>query len=197
MTTPITEHQPGHGYELTRHQFFRFLEELDDRPLLPEDWAEPWCDQRAALWRHVAERETCRVFTDMGCCPSFLSITTEVMEWEYVTTSGTAILALDHRQASGSVHVHEDSLTDLLDWGDDLPDYCLPWDHDRATLEVPEEGIYRVWIPAHRDQPGRTAWTQVRLAKEPGLVYRSWAEEQESDQIGAARVALKAALTHA
>lgn len=119
-------HQPGQGYELTRHQFFRFLEELEDQALLPADWQEEWCDQRAALWRHIGAREASRVFTEMGCCPSVLSITTEVMEWEYVTTSGTAILALDHRQARGSVHV--------------------------------------VWIPESRDQPGRTAWTQIRLA---------------------------------
>lgn len=157
-------HQPGQGYELTRHQFFRFLEELEDQALLPADWQEEWCDQRAALWRHIGAREASRVFTEMGCCPSVLSITTEVMEWEYVTTSGTAILALDHRQARGSVHVDEDQLQDLLDWRSDLPDYCLPWDADLGTLEIPEEGLYRVWIPESRDQPGRTAWTQIRLA---------------------------------
>lgn len=94
-------HQPGQGYELNRHQFFRFLEELEDQALLPADWQEEWCDQRAALWRHIGAREASRVFTEMGCCPSVLSITTEAMEWEYVTTSGTCLLALDHRQAAG------------------------------------------------------------------------------------------------
>lgn len=186
-------HQPGQGYELNRHQFFRFLEELEDQALLPADWQEEWCDQRAALWRHIGAREASRVFTEMGCCPSVLSITTRVMEWEYVTTSGTCLLALDHRQAAGSAHIHEDQLQDLLDWDND-PDYCLPWDPDLGTLEIPEEGLYRVWIPESRDQPGRTAWTQIRLALS-GLAYRCWAQEQDGDdQIGTARAALRATL---
>jgi hypothetical protein len=185
--------QPGQGYELTRHQFFRFLEEMDGRPLLPADWQESWCDHKAALWSHIGEREAARVFTEMGCCPSILSITTTVMEWEYVTTSGTCLLALDHRQSAGSVHVREDVLRDL-DHGED-PDYCLPWDPDLGTLEIPQEGIYRVCIPVDRDQPGRTAWTQVRLAMEPNLAYRSWDQEQDqSDPVAAARVAFKASL---
>jgi hypothetical protein len=192
MTTP-TAHQPGQGYELTRHQFFRFLEELDGRPLLPDDWQEEWCDRRAAMWRHLGAREASRVFTKMGCCPSILSVTTTVMEWEYVTTSGTCILALDHRQAGGSVLISEDKLSDeIADQGLDA-DYCLPW--SGGTLEIPQEGIYRVCIPAFRDRPGRTGWTQIRLAMEPGLAYRSWDQEQDQeDQIAAARAALKASL---
>ncbi|NDB94493.1 MAG: hypothetical protein EB165_07645 [Euryarchaeota archaeon] len=185
--------QPGMGYELTRHQFFRFLEEMDGRPLLPADWQESWFDQRAALWQHIGAREASRVFTDMGACPSVISITTSLMEWEYVTTSGTCLLALDHRQASGSVHVREDQLSDLEHGSD--PDYCIPWDPDLGTLEIPSEGIYRVCIPVERDQPGRTAWTQVRLAMEPGLEYRSWdQEQQQSDPVSDARKALKASL---
>ena len=187
------EHQPGSGYELTREQFFRFLEELEDQALLPADWQEQWCDQRAALWRHIGAREASRVFTEMGCCPSVLSITTKVMEWEYVTTSGTCLLALDHRQDRGSVHVHEDQLQDLLDWDNDLPDYNLPWDADLGTLEIPEDGLYRVWIPESRDQPGRAAWIQIRLAMS-GLAYRNWSQELIGDQVGAARAALRATL---
>lgn len=186
-------HQPGQGYELTRHQFFRFLEEMDGRPLLPTNWEEVWCDHKAELWKQIGAREASRIFTEMGCCPSILSISTTVMEWEYVTTSGTCLLALDHRQATGSVHVQEDVLRDL-DHGED-PDYCLPWDPDLGTLEIPHEGLYRVCIPADRDQPGRTAWTQIRLSMEPGLAYRSWDQEQaQGDQIAAARVAFTAAL---
>ena len=189
-------HQPGQGYALSRHQFFRFLEELDGRPLLPDDWQESWFDQRAALWQHIGAREASRIFTEMGCCPSILSISTTVMEWEYVTTSGTCILALDHRQNAGSAHIHEDQLSDVIQDGHGVdPDYYLPWSTDYATLEIPQEGLYRVCIPADRDQPGRTAWTQIRLAMEPGLAYRSWDQEQDQeDQIAAARVAFRAAL---
>jgi hypothetical protein len=189
-------HQPGQGYALSRHQLFRFLEELDGRPLLPDDWQESWFDQRAALWQHIGAREASRIFTEMGCRPSILSISTTVMEWEYVTTSGTCILALDHRQASGSAHIHEDQLSDVIQDAHGVdPDYCLPWNTDYATLEIPQEGLYRVVIPADRDQPGRKAWTQIRLAMEPGLAYRSWDQEQaQKDQIAAARVAFRAAL---
>ena len=186
------DHQPGQGYELTREQFFRFLEELEDQPLLPADWQEPWFDQRAALWRQISAGEANRVFTDMGCCPSVLSITTKVMEWEYVTTSGTCLLALDHRQDRGSVLVDEGQLQDPP--GREDPDYNLPWDPDLKTLEIPQEGLYRVWIPEARDQPGRTAWTQIRLALS-GLAYRSWSQELDpSDTVGVARTALREAL---
>jgi len=183
-------HQPGTGYFLGRGQFLRFLEELDDQSIAPPDWEEEYFDQRAALWRHIGAREASRVFTDMGSCPSVLSITQKVMEWEYLTTSGTALLALDNREARGSIYVREEDLYDLLQW-EDLPDYCLPWDHSQNTLRVPQEGLYRVWIPEERDQPGRTAWTQVRLALS-GLPYRCWYQEGDSsDEAGTLRRQLR------
>jgi hypothetical protein len=185
-----TGHEPGMGYALTRYQFFRFLEELWDNSLIPEDWNDECSHderRRSLLWRHIAAIEAGRVFTDMGSLPSELVIKTSHMEWEYVTTSGTALLAIDHRESNGSISLREENLIDMLEW-EQLPDYCLPWDPDLGTLKVPYEGLYRVWIPASRDQPGRTAWTQLRLALS-GLPYACWMQEQ-----GTARAQVRDAL---
>jgi len=183
-------HEPGTGYALTRHQFFRFLEELWDDSLIPEEWDDEYNHderRRSLLWRHIAAVEAGRVFTEMGSCPSDLVIKTSHMEWEYITTSSTALLAIDHRESSGSISLREENLINMLEW-ENLPHYNLPWDLDLGTLRVPYEGLYRVWIPDSRDQPGRTAWTQVRLALS-GLPYASWMQEK-----GTARALVREAL---
>lgn len=130
-------HQAGQPYHLTLQQFAAWLGiELPEPERDPT--GEPTHDSRraarAALWGAIAAREAGRWFDpDWGRCPSTLSMsTTEAfasMRWEYVTTSGTKLRAIDWRE------------------------HC--------ELIGP---IYSVTIPADRDQPGRYAWTMVRLA---------------------------------
>ena len=194
----LTTHVPGEAYILTRREFFRFLEEMDGRSYISSSWGEDYLDQRAALWQHIANREAGRVFQEgWDHCSSVFSISTvtNVMEWEYETTRGTLLLAIDNRrQDEKIVFVEEGDLQDDATTRD--VDYKLPWNDDFA-LEIPHFGIYRVVIPAERDQPGRRAWTQVRLAMEPTLAYRCWAEEQnQEDKIGQARLAFIAALNY-
>lgn len=182
-------HQPGETYILTREQFSRFYR---------EELADNYCDEdhndKAKLWACIARGEAVRSFDpNWGLCPSELNISTEYegqpLNWWYVTTSGTELLALDWRHSEPPMRLPWRAVLEQFD-----QHFDWQGDDDNAWAESPADGFYAVTIPAERDQPGRTAWTQVRLAIS-GLGYRCWMQEGKSgDEVGRARTLVRAAL---
>ena len=187
-------HQPGQPYRLSREAFSRF-------------WREELCDEfahgadhssRVDLWVAIASHEARREF-DPGWdhCHSHLYITTEqsgACQWWYETTSGTELFALDWRHTDPQTGIRFSEVIPPL--REVLPDDGSRPDDPWAPIDR-FDGFYAVVIPEERDQPGRTAWTQLRLAI-AGLGYRSWIQEQHggrgADDISAARAAVRAAL---
>jgi hypothetical protein len=188
-------HEPGQPYLLTREAFSRFWrEELCDDFALGADHSS-----RSDLWVAIASSEARRQF-DPGWsrCQSDLFLTTEqsgACQWWYQTTSGTELFAISWRDSEpqGVIHFSEviAPFEGLLPWSADSFNPEDPW------APIGPEGFYAVVLPAERDQPGRTAWTQIRLAI-AGLDYRCWMQEQDGgrghDEIGAARAVVRAAL---
>lgn len=96
-------HQAGQPYHLTLQQFAAWL-----GIKLPEPERDPTGEPthdalraaRAALWGGIAAREAGRWFADSGRCPSELTMNSGDgrMLWEYVTTSGTNLYAIDWRE---------------------------------------------------------------------------------------------------
>ena len=188
-------HEPGQPYLITREAFSRFW-----RRELCDDFAgDARHNDRVDLWVAIASSEARRQF-DPGWdrCHSDLFFSTEpsgVCQWWYETTSGTELFALDWRDSEPQGAIQ---FSDVIAPFEGL----LPWSADSFNPEDPwapigPEGFYAVVIPAERDQPGRTAWTQIRLAI-AGLDYRCWMQEQDGgrghDEIGAARAVVRAAL---
>lgn len=86
-------HQAGQAYHLTMEQFAAWLGiELPEPDALRV--------ARADLWGGIAAREAGRWFADWQRCWSTLSMDSGDgrMRWEYVTTSGTLLQALDWRE---------------------------------------------------------------------------------------------------
>jgi hypothetical protein len=184
-------HEPGQPYRLSPEAFSRFWREE-----LCDDFArDAQHDDRADLWAAIASSEARRQF-DPGWarCHSDLFLTTEqsgVCQWWYETTSGTELFALDWRDSEPQASIQLSKVIAPLEG-------LLPWSAESRNPEDPcapigPDGFYAVVIPEERDQPGRTAWTQIRLAIS-GLDYRCWAQENGDDEIGAARAAVRAAL---
>jgi len=187
-------HQPGQPYFLPREVFSRFYrEEMPDTSCWdPKHW------DKGSLWRAIASHEACRVFQDgWEYCPSRLSMDANngvyapagVMQWEYCTTSGTRLWALDYRlfEPEQPVVVGKQDIFEgfhpLIEW--------KVYSYGERFSIPGDDGFYVVMIPAQRDIPGRTAWTQIRLAAS-GLPYRCWAEESSGkDEESIARVELK------
>jgi hypothetical protein len=193
-------HEPGQPYLLSREAFSRFWDELCDYS------ARAQHDDRASLWVAIASSEARRQFSvGWDRCHSELFFTTEqngTCQWWYETTSGTNLFALDWRDSEPAedIDIRFDQviapLEGVLPWKPSNPEN--PWaDPENPWALIGPDGFYAVVIPAKRDQPGRTAWTQIRLAI-AGLDYRCWSQEQENDnghdEIGAARAAVRAAL---
>jgi hypothetical protein len=197
ITAATNGHEPGQPYFLSREQFSRFWRE----ELCDEHARDPRHSDRVDLWVAIASAEARRQF-DPGWsrCHSELAMDTEQsgnMQWWYQTTSGTQLFALDWRDSDpqGSIHWSEvlSVFNDVLQWSTESRNPEDPW------APIGSDGFYAVAIPAERDQPGRTAWTQVRLAI-AGLDYRSWIQEQDGDygdEIGIARRTVKQVLRSA
>lgn len=186
-------HEPGQPYLLTREAFSRF-------------WREELCDDfacgadhssRSDLWVAIASSEARRQFDPgWGRCHSELAMDTAQsgnMQWWYQTTSGTQLFALDWRDSDPQRSIHWSEVlsvfNDVLPWSEESRNPEDPW------APIGPDGFYAVVIPEERDQPGRNAWTQIRLAI-AGLDYRCWSQEngRGDDEIGAARAAVRAAL---
>lgn len=183
IAAATADHQPGQPYIVNRETFSRFWRcELGDAPAHGADHAD-----RADLWRFIASAEAGRQFSDgWDYCHSELLISTEygcgTLQWWYETTSGTKLHALDSRSSEPS---------GLIRWNSVLDEFenILPWrdDSENPVADIPTDGFYAITIPAERDQPGRTAWMQVRLAMS-GLDYREWSQlNQQVDDTAIAR----------
>lgn len=191
ISAAVADHQPGQPYILTREAFSRFWrEELHDRSYPDADHAD-----KTDLWVSIAGFEAGRSFQEgWDRCRSELAIDTApggTMQWWYETTSETQLIALDWRdQEPPSALRWEDVIDNVFEhlaWVDGSETHPL--------ASVPKDGFYAVVIPADRDQPGRTAWTQIRLAMS-GLSYRCWWEEnEEPDDVGLARKSVKEGLS--
>lgn len=148
---PMTsfDHQPGEPYLLTREQFLQFLGQTETyRSLLAVfASAEAHRAEQRAFWATLAAFEAFREFNPLaGCCGSDLAMDTHgdepgCMRWRYFSTSGTLLEASEPREF----------LTRSA------PGY--PGIECSMELRPP---IFRVTIPAERDQPGRYHWEQLR-----------------------------------
>lgn len=196
----LAEHKPGDTYILPRQVFSRFYrEELQDIGCTDVNHSS-----KEELWKAIAGHEACRSFQEnWDYCPSRLSMDANngvyaplgLMQWEYSTTSGTKLCALDWRlfwfkDDDGVRTVSKSSLFEvfhpLIEWNTSST-------HD--WVELWSDGLYAVTIPKERDQPGRTAWLQIRLAVS-GLPYRCWSDEsREVDPEAVARVELRKLLS--
>jgi hypothetical protein len=173
IAAATADHQPGQPYRVDRDVFSRFWRnELQDC-IRHFDHAD-----RANLWVAIASHEAARQFDpDHDYCQSELVMSTEhgcgTVQWWYKTTRGTQLHALDSRSSEPP---------GLIRWLDVLDEFenILPWrdDSENPVADIPLDGFYAITIPAERDQPGRCAWMQVRLAMS-GLDYREWSQLNE------------------
>ena len=197
----LAEHKPGDTYILPRQVFSRFYrEELQDIGCTDVNHSS-----KEELWKAIAGHEACRSFQEnWEYCPSRLSMDANngvyaplgLMQWEYCTTSGTKLCALDWR-----LFLFEDdsvmtvSKSELFEAFHPLIEWNTSSTHD--WVELWADGLYAVTIPKERDQPGRTAWLQIRLAVS-GLPYRCWSDEfHEVDSEAIARAELRKILSAA
>jgi hypothetical protein len=183
-------HEPGQPYIVNREMFSRFWRcELGDAPAHGADHAD-----RADLWRAIASAEAGRSF-DPGhdYCHSELMISTEhgcgTLQWWYKTTSGTKLHALDSRSSEppGLIRCFDvlHQFEDMLLWRDNS---------ENPIADIPLDGFYAITIPEDRDQPGRCAWMQLRMAMS-GLDYRSWYQQSgREDDVSIARSEVTEAL---
>jgi|GEM_PF-2107324 len=197
----LADHKPGETYILPRNVFSRFYrEELPDIGTPDVNHSS-----KEELWKAIAGHEACRSFQEnWEYCPSRLSMDANngvyaplgLMQWEYCTTSGTKLCALDWRL----VLFEDDSVmtvskSELFETFHPLIEWNTSSTHD--WVELWADGLYAVTIPKERDQPGRTAWLQIRLAVS-GLPYRCWSDEfHEVDSEAIARAELRKILSAA
>jgi hypothetical protein len=126
----FSDHIPGQPYELTQDQFCKFA---GLQAATPQE-----------MWVEIARWESGRVFNPYSeLCHSSLAMSTEdgLMVWEYRSTSGTILKAVQHREL----------LTEPA------PGY--PGSQCSDCLPAP---CFTVTIPEDRDQPGRYHWKQLR-----------------------------------
>ena len=167
-------HEPGQPYIVSREVFSRFWRnELSDAPAHGAIHSD-----RADLWIAIASAEAGRQFNDgWDYCHSELLISTEhgrgTLQWWYETTSGTKLHALDSRSSEPPGIIRWNSVLDEFE-------NILPWrdDSENPVADIPTDGFYAITIPAERDQPGRAAWLQLRMAMS-GLDYRYWLQQAE------------------
>lgn len=181
-------HQPGQPYIVNRETFSRFWRcELGDAPAHGAIHSD-----RADLWIAIASTEAGRQFSDgWGYCHSELLISTEhgcgTLQWWYETTSGTKLHALDSRSSEPP---------GIIRWNSVLDEFkdTMPWRGENPVADIPTDGFYAITIPENRDQPGRTAWLQLRMAMS-GLDYRYWLQLNERvDDVAIARSEVMEAL---
>jgi len=147
MTLSFPDHIPGQPYSLTREQFAAFAA-INLQPQEDDDtggFAVGSRHQIASFWAEIAAFEARRLFNPYSSlCHSDLMMITSgsaSMRWEYTTTSGTQLCALE--------------------WRCLLTEPSPGYPGSRCSENLPEP-VFQVIIPEDRDQPGRYHYEQLR-----------------------------------
>ena len=142
MTLSFPDHIPGQPYSLTREQFAAFAA----INLQPHEDDTGDVAVIASFWAEIAAFEARRLFNPYSgsLCHSDLVMVASgsaSMRWEYTTTSGTVLCALE--------------------WREMLTQPSPGYPGSECSGKLPEP-VFQVIIPEDRDQPGRYHWEQLR-----------------------------------